>query len=257
MERRRSIVFVLVGILILACSCPLVGTTGVSPTATAPSGNPPTSAPASAVPPSAAPGNVPGVPVASTNGQPVNCRSGPGLTYEVVVVLSPGQTAQIVGKSADGTWLQLKNPSLAGSVCWVSTSVVSITGDLSGIPVAAAPPAPSAAPTTEAANVVVTSVSVSISPTTISVPGCFGPIQPSTASATIEVNGPIKLQWHFETQQSGALPIHGLIFNKAGAKDVSISFTPPVTPGTWRVELFVEGMNLKGMDSVATYKISC
>jgi hypothetical protein len=260
MKRRRLTLFFLAAVLVLACSCPLVGTStglpGATATATGPIGLPP-SATAGALVPSQAPAGPNGPPVASPNGQPVNCRSGPGLNFPVVIVLSAGQTAEIVGKTADASWLQLKNPSVPGSFCWVSTSVVTATGNLGGIQIVAAPPAPTAPPTTEVTNVVVTSVSVSVSPTTIGVPGCIGPIQPSTASAAITVNGPIKLQWHFETEQNGALSIHGAIFTKAGTKDVSETFTPPVTPGTWSVQLFIEDMNLKGMDAVATYKISC
>lgn len=261
MKKRRSTLLFLAAVLVLACSCPLVNATGVTPTATSSPTNGPGGAPTASATPapgaSAVPPSPSGAPVASTNGQVVNCRSGPGLNYGVVVILAAGQTAEIAGKSADGMWLELKNPSLPGSFCWVSTGVVTTTGDLSGIQVVAAPPLPTAPPTSAVANVVVTGVSVSVSPTTIGVPGCNGPIQPSTVSATIEVNGAIKLQWHFETEQNGALSIHGLIFTKAGAKDVSQTFTPPLTPGTWSVQLFIDGMNLKGMDAVATYKIHC
>jgi hypothetical protein len=151
--------------------------------------------------------------------------------------------------------LEVKDPSLAGNVCWVSTSVVSTTGDLGGVQVVAAPPTPLASATSIV--VVVTEVSVSVSPGTISVPGCMGPIQPSTATATIVVNGPIKVQWHFETQQNGSLPGHNLNFAKAGSKDVSQSFTPLLTAGKYRVELVIDGMNLKGMNAVAFYKITC
>ena len=85
----------------------------------------------------------------------------------------------------------------------------------------------------------------------------MGPIQPSTASATIEVTGAVKLSWHFETQQNGALSIHSLNFNKAQAKDVSESFTPPLTAGKYWVRLEIDGVDMSGFDNQATYKISC
>ena len=259
MKKRQSTLLFLAAILILACSCPLVASTAVpsatasaSLTSTVAAGAPPaTSAAATATTSPVAPA---GAPVASPSGQPVNCRSGPDTSWSVVFILSPGQTAEIIGKTADGTWLEVKNPSIAGSFCWVSAGVVTTTGSLSGVAIVAAPPT-SVVPT--AVAVVVTSVSVSVSPTEIHVGGCMGPIQPSTASATIEVSGAIKLNWHFVTKQNGALSTHSVSFNKAQAKDVYESFTPPLTAGTYWVRLEIDGVDLSGMDNQATYKISC
>jgi hypothetical protein len=174
----------------------------------------------------------------------------------VVVVLNPGQTAEIVGKNPDGSWWYVKNPLLAGNFCWVSAAFTSTSGNLGGIPLAAIPPT-IVIPTAVPAAVVVTDVSVSVSPTTIHVGGCMGPIQPSTISATITTSGAIKLQYHFETDQNGSLPSHGVKFLGAGSRDVSDSFTPPLTAGTYQVELFIDGMDLSGMDTQATYKITC
>jgi uncharacterized protein YraI len=258
MKKRQSTLLFLAAILILACSCPLVSstavnpaaTTSVSPTNTAAAGAPPATSAAATTGPV-----VPvGPPAASPSGQPVNCRSGPDTSWSVVIILSPGQTVEIVGKTADGTWLEVKNPSLAGSFCWVSSGVVTTTGNLSGVAIVAAPPT-SVVPTAVAA--VVKSISVSVSPTEIHVGGCMGPIQPSTAFATIEVTGATKLNWHFDTKQNGALSIHSVSFNKAQAKDVSETFTPPLTAGTYWIRLEIDGVDLSGFDNQATYTISC
>jgi len=174
----------------------------------------------------------------------------------VVVVLNPGQTAEIVGKNPDGSWWYVKNPFLQGSFCWISVAFTSTSGNLGGIPLAAVPPTlvmPSLVP----AAVTVTDVSVSVSPKSIQVGGCMGPIQPSTINGTITVNGAIKLQYHYETDQNGSLPTHSVNFKSAGTRDISDNFTPPLTAGTYQVELFIDGMNLNGMNTVATYKISC
>jgi hypothetical protein len=87
--------------------------------------------------------------------------------------------------------------------------------------------------------------------------GCVGPIQPVTINGTITVNGAIKLQWHFDTDQNGSLPRHSLNFKSAGTRDIIDTFLPPVTPGTYQVRLIIDGMSLNGMDAVASYKISC
>ena len=131
---------------------------------------------------------------------------------------------EIVGKNPDGSWWYIKNPFLQGNFCWISAAYTSTSGDLSGIPLAAVPPTlvmPSPVP----AAVTVTDVSISVDPKTIHVGGCIGPIQPVTLNATITVNGAIKLQYHFETDQNGSLPAHSVNFKGAGSRDVSDNFT--------------------------------
>lgn len=249
MKNRSRTLLSFAAILIFACSFPLFNGTGANPPGTASSGVP------SAAESPTVTVSTSGAPLASPNGQAVNCRSGPGTGWPVVVLLNPGQTAEIVGHNAEGTWWYVKNPAAPGTFCWMSAAFTATSGDLSGVPVVAAPPTSPAPPTSAA--VVVTDVSVSIDPEDIQVGGCVGPIQPSTITAVIEVNGPIKIQYHFETEQNGAFPIHSLNFNKAGQKDVTQDFTPPVIEGEYWVRLMIDDMNLSGMDTEATYEIGC
>lgn len=67
-----------------------------------------------------------------------NCRTGPGLVYGVVRVLSAGSTSSIVGRNAASTWWVVTD----GPQCWVSGSTGAPSGDLSGVPVIADPPTP-------------------------------------------------------------------------------------------------------------------
>jgi hypothetical protein len=71
------------------------------------------------------------------------------------------------------------------------------------------------------------------------------------------VNGPVSLRWHFQSEQVGNLGGHALILSKATGKDVSDSFTPPLVAGKYWVKLIIDGVDLSGMDSIVTYKISC
>jgi len=252
--KRRLLILSIVSMLIFACNFPSISPAGVTPTAAAASPTAPASATSPVVAPTALSTST--IPLAAPNGQPLNCRSGPGINWSVVVVLNPGQTAEIVGKIPDASWWYVKNPFLQGNFCWIAAAYTSTSGDLSGIPVAAIPPTV-VIPTAVPAAVVVTDVSVSVSPTTIHVGGCMGPIQPSTISATITTSGAIKLQYHFETDQNGSLPSQGVKFLGAGSRNVSGSFSPPLTAGTYHVQLFIDGMDLSGMDTTATYKITC
>ncbi len=258
MRKHRLRLLALTGMLILACNFPLLapGPSNAAATETATEA-PPVVLTAESLTETATTVPVSSVPMASPNGQPVNCRSGPGLFWSVTIILQPGQSAEIVAKTADGTWLEVKNPNLGGNLCWVSTGVVSTTGDLGPVAIAAGPPTPVQSPTSVVVSGNVTSVSISIKPTKISVGGCMGPIQPSTVTATITVSGPVKLHAWINTDQVGNLPSHALTFLKASSKDFSDSFTPPLTAGTYSVQLIIDGVSLKGMDAVATYKISC
>ena len=261
MNKRRLALLVLIGILVSACNLP-----GASPTAipatetTAPTAaeavdvatDTPAPIPTITVAPS------PGVPMASPSNQAVNCRSGPALGWDVLTLIQFGKSAEIVGKTADASWVQVKNPAQAGGFCWMSAGVVAITGNLGGIPIVAAPIAP-VAPTGQATYSAthVTSVSISLSKTSISVPGCAGPPEPLTVTATIWVNGAVTLRWHFDTQQKGSLGTHALILSKATGKDVSATFEPKHVAGKYWVKLVIDGEDLSGMDSSVTYKISC
>jgi uncharacterized protein YraI len=249
-KRRISVLSIFIAVS-LACNLPAIGPAATDPAA------PPILPSATTAAATAGPAPTSGVPLASPSGGAVNCRTGPGTNFPVAVLINPGQAAEIVGHNSDGSWWYVKNPAVPGALCWMSAEFTLTSGDVSGVPLAAEPPTPAAPPTAAAGSVVVTNVTVSISPEDISVGGCMGPIQPSTITATISVSGPIKLTWHFVTDQNGALPIHSLNFNKAGDKDVSATFTPPVEEGTYDVWIVIDGMDLGGMDTGASYEISC
>jgi len=62
---------------------------------------------------------------------PVNVRSGPGVLYDLVGVLLPGQKAPALGRSAGGDWILIQYPGISGGKGWVYAPVVSLTpGDL-------------------------------------------------------------------------------------------------------------------------------
>lgn len=63
----------------------------------------------------------------------VNVRRAPSTEGEVVGQIYPGQTATVMGKSADGQWWHIACPSGLGDECWVSAdpelTEASTTGD--------------------------------------------------------------------------------------------------------------------------------
>ncbi|MCI0394513.1 MAG: peptidoglycan DD-metalloendopeptidase family protein [Chloroflexi bacterium] len=78
---------------------------------------------------------------------PVNVRRGPGTIYGVVGALPEGQTAEVIGRLADNTWWRVNLPNVTSPEQWVFGQVVTFSGDVSCVPVAAAPPTPTFTPT--------------------------------------------------------------------------------------------------------------
>ncbi len=72
---------------------------------------------------------------------------------------------------------------------------------------------------------------------------------------SIETNGPTTVDWHFETEQSGALGTGTKTFDSFDTKNVSDSFVPTLTAGTYWVKLVVTTPNGKVAES--GYKIEC
>lgn len=250
MKKQRLFLLLPTALLIFACNLPSVA---------APLPNP-EEIPVATLPPVLATSTVTAAigsanPFASPDGQPLNCRTGPGMNWPVVIVLSEGQAVEIAGKNPEATWWYVKNPSLAGGFCWISMSYATTTGDTSGVAVVAVPPTASL-PTDEPGSSagVVTSVDVSVSPDLIHVAGCMGPIQPVTVYAKIHTNGAIKIEWHFKDSQSGDLPSHSLKFTRADIQDVSESFTPLVNDGKHKITLIIDGTSMKG---VTYYEVTC
>jgi uncharacterized protein YraI len=253
MERRRTAVVLLVAMIVLACNFPGIGVTGAVQPATATPGEAlPTLAPTSALPSAT-------VAAAATTCTPqisantaANVRNGPGTGYNIVGSLNPGQIATIDGKNTEGTWWYIVYAAGPGGHGWVAASTSTATC-VSGPIAVVIPPAT----LTPEVQLGVTNVAVSVDPKEIHIGGCMGPLQQSTVVASITVNGPITLQWHFETDQHGSLGNHSLSFDNAGSKQVSAQFTPLAEAGTFKVQIVIDNMDLGGMDFQAKYKIVC
>jgi hypothetical protein len=200
-----------------------------------------TSPPTNTVPPP--PTNTPTVPIVSPNGINVNCRLGPGTGWVPLSALVVGQTAQVTGRSTDGTWWLVNDPLNPGRGCWVAASVVVTGGNLSGIGVVQSPTA------------TVTNVTINTDPSVVSVPGCTGSNPTIKINGTIETNGPTEVKWRFETQQGGAMPNQVTAFDTFGEQKFSVEFTPTIAVGTYSVKLVVLSPN--STQAEGSYRIEC
>jgi hypothetical protein len=242
MKHRKYLFLTFVAALVLACNVPTP--TPVVVTAT-PGTITPTFPAATFTPIGST------VPFATPNDGPLNCRSGPGTNYQVLVVLGGTQSAEVVGKNADGTWWYVKNPFLAGGFCWVINIYVNVTGDTSKLQVVGVPPTP-ANPSSS-----VIAVDMGIDPETINVDDCSGPGQEITVSAKIQTNGPMQVTAYFRDELYGDLPAHTLNFTQAGVQDIWNTFTPPPTEGRHRIFLIIDGIDLSDLNARKPYQINC
>ena len=234
----------------LACNLPSSAATATptltiftpAPTQPLPTSAPtPTSLPSNTPPPTAT--GTPAVPVAFPKEVAVNCRLGPGIGWIVLSGLSVGTSSQIAGKSGDGGWWYIVDPFNSGRKCWVAASVTNTAGNLANIPVVEAPKAS------------VTKVTLKLSPDTITATACPGAGPPIEFASSIEVNGPTSVTYHFETQQTGALPTDTIDFDAFGTEEFATYYTPLLGAGTYWVRLIVTSPN--DMQAEAKYTITC
>jgi len=93
----------------------------------------------------------PAVPQARSTGL-VNIRSGPGTTFATVASLNPDDVVDLVGKTAAGDWWQVRTAN--GADGWVFAQLLTPSGDVSNVAVAAdvpTPPTATPAPVADAA----------------------------------------------------------------------------------------------------------
>jgi ABC-type branched-subunit amino acid transport system substrate-binding protein len=93
-----------------------------------------------------------------------NVRSGPGLNYDVIGQLRQNDQVQVVGASADLTWLVIQ---FRGTQGWISAAIMDVFGDANTLPIVNPPPTPTPPPAPTAApipNIVIDAASVAPSP---------------------------------------------------------------------------------------------
>ena len=110
---------------------------------------------ATPVPPTETPTDLPTATIAytATSSVPMvqvsvntNCRTGPGVIYDLVSALLVSQEAEVVARNADGSYWVIPNPGGAGT-CWLWGFYATVEGPTASLPVWDAPPTPTPLPT--------------------------------------------------------------------------------------------------------------
>jgi hypothetical protein len=156
--------------------------------------------------------------------------------------LEPGHPVPVEAAVEDHSWWEIRNPSNLDTSCWVGSSVTRVSGDPSGVPIAAAP------------NGNAIGIAVSLTPV---IHGPCGGANTNTFEGAITTNGPsaISYYWEVDSSSGGLLatgPYATLVFYTAGTQAVVPgSFTGDC--GSFIVKLIVTDPNwLQGQ---ATYEV--
>jgi hypothetical protein len=90
--------------------------------------------------PTITPTFTPSVPMVTVS-QNTNCRTGPGVVYDLNGALQIGEQAVVVGKYTPGNYWIINNPDAAGT-CWLWGQYATVTGNTAGLPEYTPPPTP-------------------------------------------------------------------------------------------------------------------
>jgi hypothetical protein len=90
------------------------------------------------------------VPMVSVS-ENTNCRTGPGVVYDLVGALVIGEQAVVVGKYTAGNYWIINNPNGSGT-CWLWGQYATVTGNTVGLPEYAPPPTPTPVPPAPPSN---------------------------------------------------------------------------------------------------------
>lgn len=71
---------------------------------------------------------------------PINVRSGPGVFYDEIGVLLPGESVPVLGKSAGGDWLLVEYPGVKEGSGWIYSPLVTLS--VGEIPIVEPPSTP-------------------------------------------------------------------------------------------------------------------
>jgi len=150
----------------------------------------------------------------------VNCRSGPGVVFELINELSEGQTARVVGRDESSTWWYIRDPGNPGGFCWLSADVTELTGDGKQLPIAQS----------FVANVI--NLDLIVEPNRMVV-NCFQFPQTFFFKAEVTADGPVIAQWQWESNIDGIIETGSLAFEQAGTKVINQYFQVNAANDYW------------------------
>lgn len=153
-----------------------------------------------------------------------NVRTGPGVGYQVIGTLQPGDDAPAVRRDESGLWLLLQGGAADG---WVAAEVVEVTGDLTRLPATAV--MPTASPTSTASATGTPATSTPIPTRTPAATAITGAPSLSPAAAQVGAAGRLNVV----LTNAGPAPLQSRRVTVTGTDDSgTVVFTEATAPVT-------------------------
>lgn len=170
-----------------------------------------------------------------------NCRFGPGTVYLTMNEIRNGRSLIAVGRNDTSTWWQVEDPINPGGYCWVSAEITDEQGDVTQLPIVAAP------------FVTITKAELRVEPNRIVV-NCSDFPQTVFFEAAITANGPTLLTWQWEASTGATSDVGTLIYDEAGTQLIN-EFYQINAPNEYWVKLKILTPN--EMEEQVTFPVSC
>jgi len=236
----------------LACGA---GDLGLAAATATPLPRPPTEAPppTEAVPtippsdtpvpesPTPVPTDTPSVVTVTAAGAEVACRFGPASEYSIDGKLASGVTTPALARNGTSSWIRIEHQSHPGWNCWLKADEVVVSGNLASVPVEGAPAA------------LVTDVTVDMSPSEATVPGCVFPYTFSV-QFWITVNGPTTVKYQLSKDNGASVQGTPQTFTTSGTYAFADSYRIGSVGEHW---FQVDVTSPNGMTGRGTAKASC
>jgi hypothetical protein len=165
--------------------------------------------------PTPAPTDTPSEVTVTAAGGDVACRFGPASEYSIDGKLASGVTTLGLARNSTSSWIRIEHQTHPGWNCWLKAADVVVSGNLASVPVEPAPAA------------IVTDVTVEVSPSAVTVPGCVFPYTVSV-EFRITVNGPATVSFQRSLDNGNKAPVESQTFAAFG----TYSFTDHLRLGS-------------------------
>ncbi len=173
------------------------------------------------------PTSTPLVPIVMAKDVSINCRYGPGTTWQAVSALVLGTPAEIAGKNSalNYTWWYIQDPLNPGKYCWVAVDVSTTYGNLNLLPVVPTP------------QPVISDLSLR---TDVQFLACGDP-NPVGLRGTLKSNGPATVIYQWEISGDANLTIGpaSVVFDTADTRSVADAQSVKLDCGEYTLKLQV------------------
>lgn len=180
----------------------------------------------------------PSVPTVTVS-QNTNCRTGPGVQFNLVASLLIGEIAEVVGKNTATNYWIIKTPGEPSSTCWLWGEYATVSGNVAALPEIPAPPTPTPAPPAAVSDLTANKV-------------CIPLVLPN-----FQYTGTLTWKDKSSNEKGFYIYLNGALFATIGPDVTSYPIPPLVFPMGTPMKMGVEAFNDTGKSALKQVTFSC